>query len=329
MPTLATFNACQLSHRADEDYINKSLLDSLDEQADSEPISSSESDHAAPHSYGSSSSSSSGSPTAPYHYSQHPQLSTRPESPTNNYSLHSSSMSSNQDPMYTMTNSQNGIFPNMMHSNNFDYIPPEMDPSKHQLSNQAKLNGYETNGYRSLSSYNPLRQRHYPGHSVVSSTLRENYYQNPSNDMLGMTSPIQSHAPLAFDFGSGQAAHNYKQFHETFGHQNSSHTLTGLNGKSNVAHIASNKGFTSQYSAGVQLSSQTPFGPHVPLNMPSHIPNGLNNVTANPSQNTSNPSAAVSGNSVPSGQEEICTIFVVGFPDDMQASNYHYPLSQV
>jgi len=227
--------------------------------------------------------------------------------------------------MYSMTSSQNGIFPNMMHSNNFDFVSPEID-SKHQLPNQAKLNGYDTNAFRSLSSYNTLRQRHYPGHSVVNPPLRENYYQNTANDMLGMGSPIQSHTPVAMDFGSGQSGHNYKQFHEAYGVQNSTHALAGLNGKSNVTqHISSNKGFTAQFSSGMQISSQTPFGPHIPVNVPSHIPNGLTNVSgANTSQNPSNPSAVASGNSVAPGQEEICTIFVVGFPDDMQVSKGCY-----
>ncbi|KAK2465947.1 hypothetical protein APHAL10511_001588 [Amanita phalloides] len=229
-------------------------------------------------------------------------------------------MSSNQDPMYTMTNSQNGMFPNMIHSSNFDSIPLEMDPSKHQLSNAAKLSGYDTNTFRSVPSFpNPLRQRHYPNNSVVNPQLRDNYYQNPTPDMLGITSPLQSHASLAFEFGAGQSGGNFKQFHEAFGHAQPALPLATLNGKNNVSQH--NKTFAAHYS-NVQLTSQTPFGPHIPLNMPSHIPNGLSNIgSTNPSQNTPNP-AATSGNSAVSGQEEICTIFVVGFPDDMQEREF-------
>lgn len=315
-----------MTHRADEDYINKSLLDSLDEQADSEPISSSESDHAAPRSYGSTSSSSSGSPTVPYHFSQLAQPFPRPDSPTNSNTTLSTSMSSNQD-MYTMANAQNGIFPNVMHANNFEYIP-EMDPSKHQLLNQAKLNGYDTNAFRPLSSYpNSLRQRHFANHSAMNPQLRDNFYQNPSADMLGIASPLQSHTSPAFEFGSGQSAANFKQFHDTFGHSNSnvpsSHLL--LNGKNVPQHLASNKGFNpgTQYSTSVHLTSQTPFGPHIPVNLQSHVPTGLNGVgSTNPSQNVSNAPVAATGNSTGSGQEEICTIFVVGFPDDMQEREF-------
>ncbi|KAF8634789.1 hypothetical protein AX15_000705 [Amanita polypyramis BW_CC] len=236
-------------------------------------------------------------------------------------------MSSNQDPMYTMVNSQNGIISNM-NSNNFEYIP-EMDPSKHQSLNPTKSNSFDPNAFLPLPSYNTaMRQRHQPNHSVVQPQLRDNYYQNPT-EMFGITSPLQSHATPAFDFGPGHAGPGFKQFHDSYGHPNSnlpsSHPLAGLNGKSNVPqHIASNKGFNpaTQYSAIVQLSSQTPFGPHIPVNGPSHVPNGLNNVVGtNPPQNTSNPSATP-GNSAALGQEEICTIFVVGFPDDMQEREF-------
>ena len=175
MPTLATFNACQLSHRADEDYINKSLLDSIDKLVKSEPISFSESDHAAPHSYYDS-------PTLPDRYSRHPQPFNRPESPTMDHPPLSPTMSSNQDPMY--------------------------------------------------------------------------------------------------------------------------------------------EGFKVRFSSGMQLRSQTPFGSHIPVNVPSHIPNGLINVSGtNTSQNPSNPSSVSPGNSIALGHEEIRTIYVVGFPDDMQVGS--------
>ncbi|KAF8914304.1 hypothetical protein CPB84DRAFT_78272 [Gymnopilus junonius] len=73
-------------------------------------------------------------------------------------------------------------------------------------------------------------------------------------------------------------------------------------------------GFPS-YSNGVQISSQTPYGPHVPTigsnNPPA--PSGLSNSSSMNMTNGSNTAA---------NGEEISTIFVVGFPEDMQEREF-------
>ena len=72
--------------------------------------------------------------------------------------------------------------------------------------------------------------------------------------------------------------------------------------------------------------SQTRFGSHIPVNVPSHIPKEFINVSgANTSRNPSNPSSVSSSDSIALGHEEIRTIFVVGFPDDMQVGIDCYP----
>jgi len=153
---------------------------------------------------------------------------------------------------------------------------------------------------------------------------RENYYQN-SPDVF---TSLQSQPSSGYDFAP-QAGHNFKQFHESFGPSNpalpASHPLAGLNGKGSVAqHTAGSKVFNPQshFATGVQLTSQTPFGPHIPVNVPPHVSSGLNNPSnANMTQNPAS-STTASGTSVVAGQEEISTIFVVGFPDDMQEREF-------
>lgn len=235
-------------------------------------------------------------------------------------------MSSNQDPMYSMVNSQNSIFASVMHANNFDFIP-EMDPAKQQQLNTAKSSGYDANTFRPFTyTTNPMRQRHQPNPSLVPQ-YRENYYQN-GPDVFNVAASLQSQPSSAYDFAP-QSGHNFKQFHESFNPSNppltASHPLAGLNGKGNVGqHTAGTKVFNPQshFAAGVQITSQTPFGPHIPVNGPPHLSNGLNNPSnANMTQNPAS-STATSGTSVVAGQEEISTIFVVGFPDDMQEREF-------
>ncbi|KIL70394.1 hypothetical protein M378DRAFT_620558 [Amanita muscaria Koide BX008] len=232
-------------------------------------------------------------------------------------------MSSNQDPMYPMANSQNGIYPNMIHANNFDFIP-DMDPSKQQQQQQlntAKLGGYDA-AYRPFGyTTNTIRQRHQPNSSLAPQ-YRENYYQNQS-DMFNVTPPLQMSASSAYDY-TPQTGHNFKQYSDSFVHSSQTlqapHPLASINGNSNVT--AANKGFNphTHFSGGVQLASQTPFGPHIPVNVPPHMTNGLNNASSgNVAQSSAAPSTS---SSIATGQEEISTIFVVGFPDDMQEREF-------
>jgi len=63
----------------------------------------------------------------------------------------------------------------------------------------------------------------------------------------------------------------------------------------------------------VQLSSQTPFGPHVPAGL--SLGNTSIVVNGNVAPNVTGHGVGVNNST---GGEEISTIFVVGFPEDMQ-----------
>jgi len=224
-------------------------------------------------------------------------------------------MSSNQDSMYAMTNPQNSVVANMFNPNSYDFIP-DMDPSKQQ----TKPNGYDANSFRPFSSFpvNAVRQRHITNPSLAPQ-YRENYYQN-SSDAFSVT-PSQASPGYDFTPQSG----NYKPFPDSYGHSNpalpSSHSMANLGTKSNIVqHTNTGKPFNAQgqYS-GMQLTSQTPFGPHIPANMPLHMTSSLSNGNASLPPNSA---SAASGVTTVPGQEEISTIFVVGFPDDMQEREF-------
>ncbi|EEB93138.1 hypothetical protein MPER_08250 [Moniliophthora perniciosa FA553] len=68
----------------------------------------------------------------------------------------------------------------------------------------------------------------------------------------------------------------------------------------------------NNYTNGLQLSSQTPYGPHIPTT--------INTVSGGSAGTASGGSGLTGTNGV--AQEEISTIFVVGFPDDMQEREF-------
>jgi hypothetical protein len=76
------------------------------------------------------------------------------------------------------------------------------------------------------------------------------------------------------------------------------------------------------YSNGLHLQSQTPYGPHLQTSGLGSAGAGLNSTSGPAPANTAVMNHMTGANNAASqnnAQEEISTIFVVGFPEDMQA----------
>lgn len=159
-----------------------------------------------------------------------------------------------------------------------------------------------------------------------------------------MTSPTQSHQSNhqgSFDLynsingnvnGNGNGGSSAKQQQQSYlvDYNNSSGVLQShkaqINGYSTSAAPNSNPYLSGgALGTGLHISSQTPYGPHLQLGQGAAAANGIGmnsvglnglamggGMTASASQNMN-----TNVNGAP-GQEEISTIFVVGFPEDMQ-----------
>ena len=314
MPATAPSHISQ--YQPDEVFISKSLLASLDAQADAEPISNpDDSEHTLPTSYSSTSnSSSSESPSVNYPMAHHHPHLARPDSPGDEHKhLHGMRP---QESFYS--------HPGM-------YVTAE---SYHRhLEFTEEYDAFApNNAYRnSFTSYpNTTRSRQ---QTNINATYRDQaaFYPSTGLDMFAnnVTSPSQSHLQAAYDtrspydFSNGHAGGALKSYHvEQF---NNAPSLLHNSGKQAQQPSLSAYASSMPPANGVQLSSQTPYGPHLPANAP--LPN---NPTSNNS--ASLPSLAGSGNVANNsiGGEEISTIFVVGFPEDMQVRSFrHLSLSHL
>jgi len=296
----------------DEDYINKSLLASLDDDAENEPVQ----DSAVATSYGSTSnSSSSGSPSVNYPATAHnhqqiiqQQRSDSPHHHSDNYNSDSNSIY-NPHSFYQNSNS--------IHSHpefNSDYDSLKF----HQPS--SKLNGFipTTATKYSFNSYpNTTRSRHQANLSTTPSYRDpQAFYPASTSDVfpLQMTSPNPAHMQ-PFD---SRASYDYNTGHPVNGTAHKPY-LADQYSAPPTAHPKPPSQQQQlypttqpQYTNGIHLSSQTPYGPHVPTSMPTSAPS-----------NTGAPSGLISSNIINGSNttingEEISTIFVVGFPEDMQ-----------
>ena len=350
-----------MPRRTDEDFINRSLLDSLDAQADAEPVSSSDSEAPAGASYGSSSNSSSGSPETAYNFNSiHPQpLPPNPDSdcPTSNSNngLHhhhhpnsaaSESLFNTQNTTHTMYN-----------------IPSEysdLDPH-----GQPKVNGLGPTGpggtnagpYRTSTAFNAfsnnrMRNQHAPTSSVQyrdntpqPSSFNQQHYPTAADvfPVHQMTSPSQQQQQAqSYDIHQGQGfeytSRNGPQGNNTA--PISTHTkqsqyaldlYTGVSPSALIQNVGNIKGGLSAAPPGIHpqqqgsdgyqvntwngmhIQSQTPYGPHLQTPGSAGPPNSA--IVLN---NMSHLNGANGGPPPGNGQEEISTIFVVGFPEDMQ-----------
>ncbi|KAF9037823.1 hypothetical protein BDZ89DRAFT_1129768 [Hymenopellis radicata] len=238
-----------------------------------------------------------------------------------------------QESVYNIHPSQNGMYTSSGHNTqahpSSDYLL-DTDSQKQQAS---KMNNVPPTSFRSFNAYpNNNRQRHHTSTILTSpNSYRESsHYFTPPSDLYSsqLTSPTQSHLPAfdsraSYDFGGGaqpplNGAH--KSAYSVSEHQYSgSQNILQPHKLAQPAQPTQINGYNGGFVNGLHLSSQTPYGPHIPA--------GANG--AGPAATTS---ALMPGNgmlvngpsagSAPQQQEDISTIFVVGFPDDMQEREF-------
>ncbi|KAJ8517956.1 hypothetical protein ONZ45_g4899 [Pleurotus djamor] len=232
-----------------------------------------------------------------------------------------------------------------MYNTHPDYSS-DVEQRQHHL---GKMNGFGQgpNGQFKSSGYpysNSSRQRHPQSNNVLpqSTSLRDNqnaFYPNEvfSPQLTSPTQPhIQAYEPRAsYDF-AGPQPNAVGSSHKSFGLD--SFTAGGANpnafahqsGSKALSHnqLANGYPIPSNVYGAVQISSQTPFGPHVPTTVSSSSINGSAVGASHPlgpSNGANYIGAATARND--GTQEEISTIFVVGFPDDMQEPTLKIPNS--
>jgi hypothetical protein len=223
--------------------------------------------------------------------------------------------------------------------NNMYNIHPGLFNNSTNLSSdfaaeQAKLNSTSLSREQFTNFPNTNRPRHANSQSLLNSNappFREpgTFFPSANNDIYPnpLMSPssghIQTHDPrIPFDFGRPQPlGPGHKNFPDPFTSPVGvmpSHQGAGKPAFSQPPQAHSSFTPASQYMNG--MHSQTPYGPHVPAAVSQS-----NSATA-PTNPPSATYPASKDNST--NQEEISTIFVVGFPEDMQVSTHHqYPRS--
>lgn len=234
-------------------------------------------------------------------------------------------------------------------------------PADAEEAKQGRINGFSSGPYRSSALFNafPNNRSHNPTSTGVSAAAFRDTLSQPysiTTDIYGSTqpslqqqiSPTQSSLSSGYDslaqqargleyrapqLASGFSGANPKPTYNNVDPYSASSTLlqshqvgkAGLIANPQVSqqqahsqsqhhhatyHTAPQMGYTN----GLSMHSQTPFGPHLPSNgmstatVPTSAAPGMNHVNGG-------------GASGASG-EEISTIFVVGFPDDMSEREF-------
>lgn len=368
-----------MPRRTDEDFINRSLLDSLDAQADAEPVSSSDSEAPTGTSYGSASNSSSGSPETAYNFNgMQPQpLPPNPGSdsppsnvikPNNNNNLHHHHHHPNSAAPESLFNTQNT--PHNMYNIPSEYS--DLDPH----NQQPKVNGFgptahggaNAGPYRTSTAFNAfsnnrMRNQHAPTSSVQyrdntpqPSSFNQQSYPTAADvfPVHQMTSPTQQHQQAQqYDIHQGQgfeyaprngpqgnnaapipthtkqsqyALDPYATVPPSALMQNGGNIKGGLSAPPPGLHPQQQQasdGYQVNNWNVLHIQSQTPYGPHLQT-APGSAGPGPTSAVPGPSPNsaTLNGMSHLNGanGAAPPGnaQEEISTIFVVGFPEDMQ-----------
>ncbi|KAI0940292.1 hypothetical protein AcV5_001438 [Taiwanofungus camphoratus] len=390
-----SFSPSTVPHPSGEEFINRSLLDSVDAQADAEPISSSSDSEAAGTSvntFGSLSTTSSmsiGSPTAPYHISmQSQQQPPRPDSPNNTMipshlksAPHSAdpynSGAQNMNTSHSMYNSMN------IHSAISDYTSlASTEPDA--LNFQSKANGFASAPFRTSTSFNPFpaRSRHPPGsYRDSTSSFGGPAYSAQSGDIFNVQNSLShisttqsQNTPSSYGFepmhhpgrvhdfpavgpqsapgivgnGVSQAKQlsftsmdPYRQGLESAllqPHQLSQQSnLSGTPGVLQTTQASQmtlhqqgpQQSFQGSYVNGMShglshthqgaLQSHSQFGPSLSANGSGSGPGAGGQGAALTGASGMN---HVNGSAQNQQQEEISTIFVVGFPEDMQEREF-------
>ena len=345
----APFSPAQPS---DEGYLNKSLLDNIDAQGDAEPLSSdSEAAGASATTFGSIPTASSlGSPSIPYHISMQSQLvPPHADSPNHHHALashlksaqHSTDLFGSQNNTnHSMYNSMNGI---------------GLAPSEFLLSSAESdafnypLNGFALGSLRTSTSFTlPNRSRHpnsyndaspfptYPSNGLFGAS--QNPISHPQAPQSHGVDPMQQHSSRPFgDVVPGGlplngGANGATQTKQPFGGNDPFRSGLDLNTATllqkqpgllaNGQH-SHQPPFQSTYANGSGSHSlahghhaQPQFGAQLlPGNGAGPGQTGGQGSGVAGAPNTSGPAPG------PQAQEEISTIFVVGFPDDMSVRN--------
>ncbi|KAJ3558762.1 hypothetical protein NP233_g11439 [Leucocoprinus birnbaumii] len=198
-------------------------------------------------------------------------------------------------------------------------------------SQSGKLNGL-ANSNLSREQFtnfpNTNRPRHQNSQSLLNSTappFREpgTYFPSSSNDiysnplMSPTSAPMQSHDPrMGYEFSRAQGlGTGHKNFPDPFTSPVGvmpSHQGTGKPSFTQPPQGHSNFGPGTPFMNG--MHSQTPYGPHIPAS----VSQSTSASAGNPPTSANYTSAKDSSNN----QEEISTIFVVGFPEDMQEREF-------
>ncbi|KAK7470265.1 hypothetical protein VKT23_001698 [Stygiomarasmius scandens] len=247
----------------------------------------------------------------------------RPDSPSDNGSHSMIHHIQSQDPAFALRPLQNGPFAPGAPTN---HVQSAVDFSDGLVDTQKqKINGFPNSIHRSsfTSLPNATRvSRHHPSSSSAlpnsnQPTFRETpnststFFQPSDMYQPPLTSPSQAHMQqLGFDFNAPALSSNKNSFVPDPYASNPLPTSYSMGAKSQQQpHV---NGFVGSGPSSYPMSSATPYGPHIPNNpVGMAAGNGLANGTSTVGSN---------GNNAP--QEDISTIFVVGFPDDMQEREF-------
>ena len=298
LPTLDSTLSSSTRSRADEDFINRSLLDSLDAQADAEPVSSSDSEAVGPRSI----SSSKGSPTVPFHLNMPPN--TRSDSPNmlqnNEQSPHI------KDPfLHSLpTSAHHSVY-------NTSHLPTDFTPAEPNSRKQlVKASSFTSDRTIPFGFFNG-ESRHTPpapvnNYAPTFPTANSDLFL-PSSQQIDAHHTSQSHFDM---FGGIRPGLSYEHrpdhpFLDGDGTINDSGSGSALHSSGMLPSLP--QSISQQYPQAPYLNglahmqSQTPYGPHLPSTSATVPMHSVGGTVTNPTQ-----------------VEEISTIFVVGFPDDMQ-----------
>lgn len=326
LPTLAvTTLSTQVSHQHDEDFINRSLLDSLDAQADAEPArptATADPDHQSLSSFQHSSDSSPSSTTVAYSIPLHPhhQHLTPTDSPHEQAILHHLH---SQDAQYSTHSLQGAPYTHPSNIHTHQDFPNEFETTKIPQQHSSRMNGFAANN-NFRASFNAFPNTNRPQtnpNAIGQQSLRDIHAFYPTSADIfpnQVASPIHPHLQQYdsnFEFGG------HKPFPDNFGpngpmaphHPN----RNGVVHPPQAPHHKFNS--NPQFGNPVQLTSQTPYGPHVPIsgtNTGSNPPQAPN--APPPPRDAAHATSTTNG----PNQEEISTIFVVGFPEDMQEREF-------
>ncbi|KAG5639676.1 hypothetical protein H0H81_005859 [Sphagnurus paluster] len=238
--------------------------------------------------------------------------------------------------MYTHQNNMYvSSIPDAVHTIHSEYVTEhESRKFQQQQQQQHKLDGFNNFRSNNFNQFPATRPRHTPRTTFpTSNQFRDttSYFPTSATDIFPpMTSPPQSHLQFesraSYEFNGGQINLNglgpKQPYLDLYPSQNviPSHSVNGS--KTHQQQQPQHSAYSAPYSNGPHLSSQTPYGPHVPAASMTPSANGTNApLLSNGSQALALPASAstVNGSNLATNAEEISTIFVVGFPEDMQA----------